>query len=129
MSKEKLIEEMEGTGFIKTNNYKVIDVIENKSATLKAIISDSSMNPYKIVHGGFIFGLGDTAMGVAAASTGRGAVTISANINYLKKATGKFLIANAEILKSGKTTCYLETKIFNDKNELVATMNSTYFYV
>lgn len=129
MTKEEMIEKMENSGFIKNNNYKVEEIIENKSATLVGTLTDISNNPYNIAHGGFIFGLGDTAMGVAASSTGRKAVTLSATINYLKPSTGKYLKAVAEIVKSGSTTCYLRTNIYNDKGELVATMESNYFYV
>lgn len=129
MSKEELIEIMENSSFIKNNNYKVIEIEEGKKAVLKGIITDTSNNPYNIVHGGFIFGLGDTAMGVAAASNGISAVTLSATINYLKPAKGEFLIAEAEVIKSGKTTCYLRANIYNDKKELVASMDSNYYYV
>ena len=126
MSKEELIKNMENSSFIKNNNYKVI---EGKKAILKGIITETSNNPYNIAHGGFIFGLGDTAMGVAASSTGKNAVTLSATINYLKPSTGKYLIAEAEVIKSGKTICYLQTNIYNDNEELVATMDSNYCYV
>ena len=68
-------------------------------------------------------------MGIAAASTGKNAVTLSATINYLKPSVGKYLIAEAEIVRSGKSTCYLRTNIYNDKEELVATMDSNYYYV
>lgn len=129
MSKEELIKNMENSSFIKNNNYKVIEVIEGKKAILKGIITETSNNPYNIAHGGFIFGLGDTAMGVAASSTGKNAVTLSATINYLKPSTGKYLIAEAEVIKSGKTICYLQTNIYNDNEELVATMDSNYCYV
>ena len=129
MKKEDLIKKMENMGFIKNNDYSITDIDEGNSATMKGMITEKSINPYNIAHGGFIFGLGDTVMGVVAASTGRQAVTLSANINYLKKAKGKFLIAKAEIIKQGKTTCYVQTNIYNDKDELVATMDSNYFFV
>ena len=129
MSKKELVEKMEKSDFINNNNYKVIDVIEGKKAILKGHITETSNNPYNIAHGGFIFGLGDTAMGVAASSTGKNAVTLSATINYLKPSTGKYLIAEAEVIKSGKKICYLQTNIYNDNEELVATMDSNYCYV
>lgn len=129
MKKEELIKKMENMGFIKNNDYSIMDIDEGNCATMKGIITEKSINPYNIAHGGFIFGLGDTVMGVVAASTGRQAVTLSANINYLKKATGKYLIAKAKIIKKGKTTCYIQTNIYNDKDDLVATMDSNYFFV
>lgn len=129
MSKDELKEKMEKSDFIKNNNYKIEKVVENKSATVKGYLTDTSNNPYNIAHGGFVFGLGDTAMGVAAASTGKNAVTLSATINYLRPSKGKYLTAVAEIIRSGKSTCYLRTNIYNDKEELVATMDSNYYFV
>lgn len=129
MTNEELIKKMESSGYINNNNIKVIEIDEGKTATLKATIEEKSLNPYNAVHGGFIFGLGDTAMGVAAASQNRKAVTISSTINYLKPSSGKYLIAKAEIIKSGKSICYLKTNIYNDKEELVATMEGNYFYI
>ena len=127
--KEQIKEIMEQSGFINNNNYEIVEVIENKSATLKGYLTETSNNPYNIAHGGFIFGLGDTAMGVAASSTGKKAVTLSATINYLKPSTGQYLKAVAEIVRSGKTTCYLRTNIYDDQDNLVAAMDSTYYYV
>ena len=129
MNKEKLIEKLETSGFIKSNNYKIEEIKENKSVTIKGYLKDTSYNPYDMAHGGYIFGLGDTAMGIAASATGRQAVTLSASINYLKPSYGKYLVAKAKIIKQGKSVCYLTTNIYNDKKELVATMESNYFYV
>lgn len=126
--KEKLNEIITENGFIKHNNIEIIEVKQN-AATLKATLDENSLNPYKIAHGGLIFGLGDTAMGVVARETGKKAVTLSANITYLKPATGKYLTAKSEMIKDGTSTCYLRTNIYNDKNVLVATMDANYFYI
>ena len=127
--RERIIKEMELSGFIQNNKIKIEEIKKDDTVVLKAIITKTAMNPYGMAHGGFIFGLGDTAMGIRAALTGKKAVTTTANINYLKKATGNYLIAEAEIIKDGTSIAYLETKIYNDKNELIATMNSNYFYI
>ena len=116
-------------GFISNNNFELLEVEDGKSAVIKANITDSSLNPYGIAHGGFIFGLGDTSMGVIARSTGRKAVTLSANITYLKPSTGEYLIAKGEMVKDGKTTCFIRCNIYNDKDVLVASMDSNYYYI
>lgn len=116
------------TGFYHNNKYQLEEIEEDK-VVLKAPITKDIMNPYNICHGGFIFGLGDHAMGILASVTGRKALTLNANINYISKGIGEYLKAEAKIVKKGKTTCFLKTNIYNNDNKLVATMNSTYYYI
>lgn len=130
MEKQEIKELLEKeTGFFKHNNFQFIDCIEGKSAELKVILNDNSYNPYKIAHGGLLFGLGDHAMGIVASSTGRNVVTLNSTINYLKPAKGKYLIAKAEMIKNGKNTCFLRCNIYNDKEEVVTTMDGNYYYI
>lgn len=118
----------ENNKFIKYNNIEIIEENANSSIA-KLTITQNSYNPYNIVHGGLIFSLGDTVMGVTCRATGRKAVTLDANINFLHQGTGKYLIAKSELLKSGKTTCVLKANIYNYKEELIAVMNATYFFL
>ena len=61
---------MEHDDFLKHNNIIIENITPNeKQARLK--ITDSSLNPYGIVHGGLIFALGDTIMGLTCKNTGR----------------------------------------------------------
>ena len=101
--REKIENEMKlNNGFVSNNNYKLIDVKE-KYCKLEGNITSTSLNPYGIAHGGYIFGLADTAAGIAARVTGRNAVTISSTINYIHKVKGNKIIAIAKCLKEGKT--------------------------
>ena len=127
--KEQLKAIEKSSGFIKLNKYHVLEIAKGEKTVMEADITEDSLNPFNFAHGGFIFGLGDTAMGVVARTTGRNAVTLSSNITYLKPSTGKYLIAKAEMIKNGKTTCYLRTNIYNDKDILVATMDANYYYI
>ena len=130
MDLKRQIEKFENTeGFIKNNNIHFIDIDENNIVTLQANITQDSLNPYNNVHGGVIFGLGDTAMGIVAAINGKPAVTISSNISYLKPAKGKYLKAMAEMIKDGNNVCFLRCNIYNDKEILVATMEGNFFYI
>lgn len=130
MSKEELTKIMqENNGFAITNGFELEDFVDGESATLKVMLTEKSFNPYGFAHGGLIFGLGDNAMGVVARTTGRTAVTLSSSINYLKPTSGKYLVAKAEMIKNGKTTAYLRTNFYNDKDILVATMDANYHYI
>lgn len=129
MDKDYFLKQLQNEdGFFKHNNYEVVEASE-ESCILKANVTENSLNPYKIVHGGFTFGLGDTVMGMLASKDGRPAVTLNSTINYLKAGMTSYIIAKGEILKQGKTTCYLQAKIYDDKENLIAVMDANYFYI
>lgn len=119
-------------GFIGNNNYNVIKV-EEGYCELEGIISETSYNNMNIVHGGYIFGLADTAAGIAALSSVFGSdvniVTVDASINYFKPAKGEKLIAKAKTIKPGKTISVIEVEIYNDKNDMVAKTSMTFYYI
>lgn len=115
-------------GFIQNNCYHVIE-IDNGYCKMVGDISDDSLNPYGIVHGGYIFGLADTAAGVAVSSNGRKAVTISSSITYLKKVSGKKLIAIAKCLKMGKNIASCEVELFDELDNLVSKVTLEYYYI
>ena len=89
MTKSEVLEYVNNTntGFIKYNNIKLIDY-DKESATMEVNITENSLNPYGIVHGGLIFTLADTSMGVITRATGKIAVTLNSQINYLLPAKG-----------------------------------------
>ena len=80
----------EQKGFISNNNIKVEEVKENY-AKLSSTIEEKSLNPYGIVHGGLLFGLADTAMGIAAKTTGQNAVLQAKEFKEASKITGLIL--------------------------------------
>ena len=120
---EKIVEQLEKEGFFQHNGYSVVEISKEK-VVLKAELTKKSMNPYGIAHGGFIFGLGDTAMGILVKMNGEKAVTLNANIDYLRPGIGNYIIATAELVKNGKTICVVKSNIYNDQEKLIATMNS-----
>ena len=69
-------------GFIQHNNYKISEVSDGYCVMI-AEICDNSLNPFNMAHGGFIFGLGDTVLGMASSVHGRPAVTLNSTINFL----------------------------------------------
>lgn len=118
----------EQNGFLKHNDIIILESNE-KTSKVKMNISENSLNPYGIVHGGLIFSMGDTVMGITIRSTGRDAVTLDGTINYLKPGKGKYLIATSKVIKVGKTTSVLMANIYNDKEELIAVMSATYYFI
>lgn len=129
MNIEDVLNKMEKEeGFFKHNNYHVLEANKD-NIVLKADLDNNSMNPYGMAHGGYIFGLGDTVMGMVAASEGRRAITLNGNISYLLPGSGKYLIAKGEMVRSGRTTCVVRANIYNDQEKLIAILSSTYYYI
>lgn len=119
---------VEQKGFISNNNIRVEEVKENY-AKLSSTIEEKSLNPYGIVHGGLLFGLADTAMGIAAKTTGKSAVTINSQIDYLKPGKGSKLIAIAEALKVGKTISVYKCNVYDENNELISSVTGTFYFI
>ena len=115
-------------GFIKNNNYNVIKVHENY-CELEGIINESSLNNLGVAHGGYIFGLADTAAGIAAMTNGGNVVTVDSNISYFKPAKGDRIIARASALKVGKTISVFEVDIVDEKEEMVARASMTFYNI
>lgn len=112
-------------GFINHNNIKIIK--NNEEIIAEVNLSECSLNPFGIAHGGLIFGLGDTIMGIIIFNEGLKAVTLNSTINFLKPGNGKKIIGKGSIIKKGKSTVVTEAKIYDDNNNLIAIMSATYF--
>ncbi len=133
MENEKMYKELKdyvetSAGFIKHNNMH-IEKISKESCTMYIELSEDSLNPNNTAHGGLIFGLADTTMGLLARTTGRNVVTINSQIDYLKPCKGKRITCTSEILKVGKTTAVYRASIYNDDNILAASVTGTYFFI
>lgn len=115
-------------GFINNNNYNVIKVEENY-CELEGILSESSLNNLGVAHGGYIFGLADTAAGIAAMTNGGNVVTVDSNISYFKPAKGDRIIAKANALKVGKTISVFEVEIQDEKSDMVARASMTFYNI
>lgn len=133
MEKKELYKQMKdfievNDGFIKYNDIHV-DELDECYAKMYANISKNSLNPNGTAHGGLIFGLADTVMGVALRTTGRNIVTINSQIDYIKPGKGQKLIATTEKIKVGKTTAVMRCSIVDENDTLVAVATGTYFFL
>ena len=80
------------------------------------------------IHGGVISTLMDNTGWYAAVSNlemGFTAVTMEIKINYLKPASGKHLLATAEVKRQGRTTSFVTIEL-HDEGKLVAFATGTY---
>lgn len=108
-----------------TDNGAVIEEVGENSATVSMTIKDHHRNAVGIVMGGAIFTLADFAFAVASNHENPGTVSLSANITFLKASKGSKLIAKAECVRDGRTTCYYRVTVTDNTGALIAEVTTS----
>ena len=96
-------------------------------------IDERLMHPGRMVHGGVIFTLADTAMGMALRSLvppGTPFSTIEAKINYLRPVRSGELLAEGRIIKQGGSTAVTEATVYNiveEQRQVIAKVLGTFY--
>ena len=116
---EKVREFFDNDRFAVTNG-AYIDEIGEKSAVVSMTIEPRHRNAVNNVMGGAVFTLADFAFAVAANHEKVGTVSLNANISFLKASKGSKLIARAECIRDGRTTCYYRVTITDDTGALIS---------
>jgi uncharacterized protein (TIGR00369 family) len=96
-------------------------------AVFECSVQDRLMQKRGIVHGGVLASIVDSACAVAAISNlwpKANATTINLRVSYLKPLTQGVFRAEGKCIKAGKTICFCEAQVFNDRNEIVCTASS-----
>ena len=116
---EKVREFFDNDRFAVTNG-AYIDEIGEKSAVVSMTIEPRHRNAVNNVMGGAVFTLADFAFAVAANHEKVGTVSLNANISFLKASKGSKIIARAECIRDGRTTCYYRVTITDDTGALIS---------
>jgi uncharacterized protein (TIGR00369 family) len=95
-------------------------------------IKPEHVNIAGCVHGGIISALCDIALSGAVtcnfASGAEKVVTMQMNINYLRPGMGDdVLTAFGQVVKKGKTICFVEGGVRNKQGELIAKASGDWF--
>jgi uncharacterized protein (TIGR00369 family) len=96
-------------------------------AVFECEVREGLMQKRGIVHGGVLASIVDSACAVAAISTlwpKANATTINLRVSYLKPLSQGIFRAEGRCIKAGKTICFCEAQVFNDRNEIVCTASS-----
>lgn len=114
------------SAFAKAMNIKILDLDKGYAKTIMELKSQHK-NSMGITHGGAIFAIVDTTLGVATTAYGTFAVTAAANISYIKPGTKGPLIAEArELSKTRKLGTY-EVKVYDGDHSLIAIAQATMY--
>lgn len=111
-------------------NYVGITPVETREGFARCVLEvrEEHLNPLNTVHGGCLYTLADTTGGTACATYGTIAPTLSGEMHFLNSASGaKKLIAEANVIKCGRTVRVTEVRITDEKETLIATATFSYF--
>lgn len=87
-------------------------------------VQDLFINSTGVIHGGVISSLADVAMSNLLPADEEGVqqmVTVDLNVSFLRPATGSRLIAEAEVVKEGRTLIHADCRIEDDRGRTVST--------
>ncbi len=108
--------------FAKYVGIEIVEIDKGK-ATVKLDIDERHLNGVNIVHGAVLFSIADYAFAIASNSYGDVAVSINANISFIKAVSSGTIYAEAkEQSRNPKLATYL-INVTNEKGELLATFH------
>ena len=98
----------------------VIEEVGEHFARCSFDITRNHQNAYGGVMGGATFTLADYTFAVASNFNQPHTVSVTSQINYIGMAKGKKLIAEANCIKDGRSTCLYEINITDDLGTKIA---------
>ena len=102
---------------------KIIEAHDDMAKCMFDVTKDHQ-NAKGFVMGGAIFTLADITFAVATNQHEEYyTVTTNANISYLRPCMSKSLYSEAVKIRDGKTTCFYDVNVYNDKNVLISRVN------
>ena len=105
--------------FARQNGIEIVEIAEGYART-QVRIEPRHLNAGGYVQGGVLFTLADLAFAAATNSHGTLTVTSSANITFVRGATGGIITAQAQELVNHHHLPFCEVCIIDDKSNLLA---------
>ena len=110
------------------NNGAVIEEFADGYARCSIELNENHLNAVGGVQGGVHYMLSDFAFAVATNHKESRTVSLRSDIAYLGMVKGKKIIAEAHLVKDGRSTCFYRVDVKDDLGNLVAVTNITGFH-
>jgi len=112
-----------------TENGMVIDDASEHYAKCSVTLTDRHKNAMGGVMGGVHFTLADFAFAVASNQNGERTVALNTDISYIGAVKGSRLIAEAKLIKNGRSACFYLVNVTDELGNLVAVVKCSGFHV
>lgn len=97
--------------------------------TASLTLGEEHFNPNGVAHGAVLFALVDTAMGKATMSVvdeGLYCASVEVSLRFIRPASAGELIAEATVVKRGRSIVHLDARVHDGDDRLVATSSGTF---
>ena len=111
-----------------TNNGAVIEAFSDGYARCSIELNENHLNAVGGVQGGVHYMLADFTFAVATNWKECRTVSLHCDVVYLGTVKGKKIIAEAHLVKDGRSTCYYRVDVKDDLGNTVAVVNITGFH-
>jgi acyl-CoA thioesterase len=118
----------ESIPFVKLLGMKLTE-LQPGAATLTMAMREELEQPSRLMHGGAIASLIDTATAFAVATTfekGDNAATVDMTVHYMRPVTEGTVRCEAKLLRAGKRLLTVSAEVFNEQGKLTASALTTY---
>lgn len=113
------------------HNHVVITDMEDEGDLTRGYLDvrEDSLNAYGMLHGGAYYALADVTAGLSARGGGHEYVTQSADLHYLGSTSEKRIYGESRVLKRGRATATVESRITDAGGKLLFLATFTFFCV
>lgn len=126
---DELKERVRSSPFHKWFGMELASVGQGQAEIVMDLDEERHFNPQRIVHGGIISAIADTAIGLALRSrlkTGLTHRTAQLNVHYLAKGEGNRLMGRGRAIHLGQRMGYGEAEVFDGTDRLLARATATF---
>ena len=112
-----------------TENGMVIDDASEHYAKCSVTLTERHRNAMGGVMGGVHFTLADFAFAVASNQGDERTVALNTDISYIGAVKGSRLIAEAKLIKNGRSACFYIVNVSDDLGNLAAVVKCSGFHI
>ena len=119
---------VENNPFMQWNRIEV-DELDVNHCLCHVQLRHEQTNPNGLAHGGLLFTMADVAASALARADGRNYSTLDANVHYLRNVKEGMVIAEAFIIRRGRTSVLIEVQIRSGEGRELTRVTVTMFCI
>ena len=106
--------------FMEYNGIEICSISMDHSV-LKATITENSLNPFGMIHGGLLYTMMDCVAGITARADNNVYVTQNVYVNYLSNVKdAKVIYAEGTVVKRGKTLTIIHAIVRTEDGQILS---------